>query len=310
MEQYVVLLDKILTEGTQKHDRTKTGTLSIFGYRNEYYLQDGFPLLWLKKTNFKAILNEFLWMVVHGSTDVGWLNERGHTFWDAWKDDDGTIGKGYGWQFRRWGEDKETGRHGVDQVQSVINSLKTDPYSRRHTISLWNVSDLKEMSLPPCHGIVIQFNPIPLSDWEREELYQEKFAHFLSEELRTERVKILDKANIPKFKLDLQMYQRSVDVLIGLPFNIGFYSIFLQVMAQLTNMVPNKFSWVGGDCHVYQNHMEAAEEVLNRWYNKPKLPLPTLKINPFVVDINDFKYEDFSLEGYKYYEHIPIPVAV
>ena len=311
MQEYVVLLDKIINYGSEKETRTGTPTIMTVGESMTFNMKEGFPLLWLKETNFKAILNEFLWMVVHGSTDVGWLNERGHTFWDHWKLEDGTIGRGYGHQYRKWGEDPKCGRKGIDQVQNVIDSLTNDPLSRRHIISLWNVDDLDKMALPPCHGIVITFITIPLTLCERMDVYEQMYnakLHCYSDDCKyAER---LDDFGIPKYKLDLQMIQRSADVPIGVPFNIAFYSIFLMVVAQLTNMIPHKFQWVGGDCHIYEDQIDGAEEVLRRWYSKPTFSLPKLTIDKSVTNINDFKFEHFQLENYNFYPRIKIPVAV
>ena len=311
MQEYVVLLDKIFTHGAEKKNRTGISTIMSVGESMTYDMKDGFPLLWLKETNFKAIVNEFLWMVVHGSTDVKWLNERGHKFWDHWKLDDGTIGCGYGHQFRKWGEDPKCQRTGIDQVQSVIDSLTNDPLSRRHIISLWNVADLDKMALPPCHGIAITFVTIPLTLCERMDVYEEMYnakLHCYSGDCKYK--ERLDDFGVPKFKLDLQMVQRSADVPIGVPFNIAFYSIFLMVVAQVTNMIPNKFHWVGGDCHIYEDQIHGVEEMLERWHKQRPFPLSKLTIDKSVTNINDFRYEHFELENYKFYPAIKIPVAV
>lgn len=310
MQEYVILLDDILSKGSIKKSRTGVSTLMSVGNTMSFNMKDGFPLLWLKKTNFKAILNEFLWMVVTGSTDIRWLNERGHTFWDHWKLEDGTIGRGYGYQFRSWGKD-DTDTKGIDQVANIIHSLKTDPYSRRHLISLWNVGDLDKMALPPCHGIYINFITIPLTLEERADLYKEKFNKtvIIYDRIRQYN-EVFRKANIPEFKLDLQMMQRSADVPIGVPFNIAFYSIFLMVIAQLVNMIPNSFHWVGGDCHIYEDQIPAVEELLRRWKELDTLPLPTLHIDKSVTNIDSFEYEHFYLENYKSYPQIKIPVAI
>lgn len=261
MKQYIKLLNSILSTSSPKEDRTGTGTSSIFGYQMRFDLQKGFPIVTTKKINFKAVLNEFLWMVVEGSTDVRWLQERGHSFWNEWQKADGTIGPGYGYQFRHLK---------VDQVQSVIDSIKSNPNSRRHIISLWNPETNNECSLPPCHGNIIQFN-----------VRQNKY-------------------------LDCQMYQRSGDALIGVPFNISFYSIMLHAFAHLTGYEVGEFIHTIGDVHIYNNHVDQVNEQLLRVPYK----LPELIIKRQVNDINDFKFEDFDLVNYQHHPAIKAPIAV
>ena len=262
MKTYLEMLQHVFDNGIEREDRTKTGTIGVFGYQNRYDLQEGFPIVTTKKVFWRGIVEEFLWMVVRGSIDVSELEDRGVNFWSPWKGDDGTIGPGYGKQFRNCDS--------VDQVQSIIDGVQDNPESRRHVISLWNVSEIPEMELPPCHGVTIQF-------YVRDGEF-----------------------------LDCQMYQRSADIFIGVPFNISFYSLFTHVVAQLCDLKPGHFVHTMGDAHIYQNHVDQVKEQLSR----EPYDLPTLKLNPDIVDIDDFTWDDIELEGYEYHPYISAPVAV
>ena len=269
MKQYLDILNRILTEGTQKGDRTGTGTISIFGTQSRYNLQDGFPLLTTKKLHLKSIIYELLWFL-QGDTNVKYLQEHGVRIWNEWADEHGELGPVYGHQWRSW-PDYKGGT--IDQIQYVVDQLKNNPDSRRMMVSAWNVAEVNEMALPPCHTI-FQFYTAPLPDGRR--------------------------------RLSLQLYQRSADTFLGVPFNIASYALLLQMMAQVCDMVPGDFIHTTGDTHLYLNHLEQARLQLTR---QPR-PLPTMHINPDVKSIFDFRYEDFQLEGYDPWPHIKADVSV
>ena len=279
MKQYLDILNRILTEGTQKGDRTGTGTISIFGTQSRYNLQDGFPLLTTKKLHLKSIIYELLWFL-QGDTNVKYLQEHGVRIWNEWADENGELGPVYGHQWRSW-PDYNGGT--IDQIQYVIDQLKNNPDSRRMIVSAWNVAEVNEMALPPCHTI-FQFYTAPIAD---------------SQELTANGQK-------PKRRLSLQLYQRSADTFLGVPFNIASYALLLQMMAQVCDMVPGDFIHTTGDTHLYLNHLEQARLQLTR---EPR-PLPTMKINPDVKNLFDFHYEDFELEGYDPHPHIKAEVSV
>ena len=269
MKPYLDILNRILTEGTEKGDRTGTGTISIFGTQSRYNLADGFPLLTTKKLHLKSIIYELLWFL-RGDTNVHWLQERGVRIWNEWADENGELGPVYGHQWRSW-PDYDGGV--IDQIQYVVDQLKTNPDSRRMIVSAWNVAEVNKMALPPCHTI-FQFYTAPLPDGHR--------------------------------RLSLQLYQRSADTFLGVPFNIASYALLLQMMAQVCDMVPGDFIHTTGDTHLYLNHIEQAKLQLTR---EPR-PLPTMKINPDVKSIFDFQYEDFELVGYDPHPHIKAEVSV
>ena len=269
MKQYLDILNRILTEGTQKGDRTGTGTISIFGTQSRYNLADGFPLLTTKKLHLKSIIYELLWFL-QGDTNVKYLQEHGVRIWNEWADENGELGPIYGHQWRSW-PDYAGGT--IDQIQYVVAQLKNNPDSRRMIVSAWNVAEVNKMALPPCHTI-FQFYTAPLPDGRR--------------------------------RLSLQLYQRSADTFLGVPFNIASYALLLQMMAQVCDMVPGDFIHTTGDTHLYLNHLEQAKLQLTR---EPR-PLPTMKINPDVKSIFDFQYEDFELEGYDPWPHIKAEVSV
>lgn len=264
MKQYLNLLDRILTEGTPKDDRTGTGTLSVFGHQMRFNLADGFPLLTTKKLHLKSIIYELLWFL-RGDTNARWLQERGVRIWNEWADPDGDLGHIYGYQWRSWPD--YDGGH-IDQIANAIRDIKENPDSRRIIVCAWNVADLKNMNLPPCH-MFFQFY-------------------------------------VANGRLSLQMYQRSADTFLGVPFNIASYALLLQMVAQVTGLEAGDFVHTIGDAHLYKNHLEQARLQLTR---TPR-PLPRMVLNPDVKSIFDFQYEDFHLEGYDPWPHIKADVSV
>ena len=264
MKQYLDLLNRILTEGHKKTDRTGTGTLSVFGNQMRFNMEDGFPLLTTKKLHLKSIIYELLWFL-RGDTNVRWLQEHGVRIWNEWADENGELGPVYGHQWRSW-PDYNGGT--IDQIQNVIDLIKNHPDSRRMMVSAWNPAEVEQMALPPCHCL---------------------FQFYVAGD-----------------RLSLQLYQRSADTFLGVPFNIASYALLLQMMAQVTGLKPGEFVHTTGDTHLYLNHLEQARLQLTR---TPR-PLPTMKINPDVKNLFDFKYEDFELEGYNPYDHIKAEVSV
>ena len=264
MKQYLDLLDRILTEGTAKDDRTGTGTISVFGNQMRFNLDDGFPLLTTKKLHLKSIIYELLWFL-RGDTNARWLQERGVRIWNEWADPDGNLGHIYGYQWRSWPD--YDGGH-IDQITDVIQQIRQNPDSRRLIVSAWNVADIRNMNLPPCH-ILFQFY-------------------------------------VADGRLSLQLYQRSADTFLGVPFNIASYSLLLLMVAQVTGLRPGDFVYTTGDTHLYRDHLEQARLQLTR---TPR-PLPTMRLNPDVKDIFQFQYEDFTLENYNPYDHIKATVSV
>ncbi len=264
MKQYLNLLERILREGNEKSDRTGTGTLSIFGTQSRYDMADGFPLLTTKKLHLKSIIYELLWFL-HGDTNVRWLQEHGVRIWNEWADENGELGPVYGHQWRSW-PDYNGGT--IDQIQQVVDQLRHNPDSRRMIVSAWNVAEVNNMALPPCHTI-FQFY-------------------------------------VANGKLSLQLYQRSADTFLGVPFNIASYALLLQMMAQVTGLQPGEFIHTTGDTHLYLNHLDQARLQLTR---EPR-QLPQMIINPDVKDIFKFTYEDFQLVGYDPHPHIKAEVSV
>lgn len=264
MKQYLDLLDRILCEGTKKGDRTGTGTLSIFGTQSRYNLEEGFPLLTTKKLHLKSIIYELLWFL-KGDTNVHYLQENGVRIWNEWADENGELGPVYGHQWRSW-PDYNGGV--IDQISQAVELIKHHPDSRRILVSAWNVAEVNEMALPPCHTM---------------------FQFYVADG-----------------RLSLQLYQRSADTFLGVPFNIASYALLLQMMAQVTGLQAGDFIHTTGDTHLYLNHLEQARLQLTR---TPR-PLPTMRLNPDVKSIFDFRYEDFQLEGYDPYPHIKAEVSV
>ena len=264
MKQYLDLLQRIVNEGTRKEDRTGTGTLSVFGHQMRFNLEEGFPLLTTKKLHLKSIIHELLWFL-KGDTNVKYLQENGVRIWNEWADENGELGPVYGHQWRSW--PNYNGGH-VDQIQDIVNALKNNPDSRRMIVSAWNVAEVDQMALPPCHCL-FQFY-------------------------------------VANGKLSLQLYQRSADTFLGVPFNIASYALLTMMMAQVSGLKPGDFIHTTGDTHLYLNHLEQAKEQLRR---TPRT-LPRMVINPKVTSIFDFKYDDFTLEGYNPLPHIKAEVSV
>lgn len=264
MKQYLDLLHRIRTEGVRKDDRTGTGTISVFGHQMRFNLEEGFPLVTTKKLHLKSIIHELLWFL-KGDTNVKYLQENGVRIWNEWADENGDLGHIYGYQWRSW-PDYEGGF--IDQISEAVETIRKNPDSRRIIVNAWNVADLKNMNLPPCH-MFFQFY-------------------------------------VADGRLSLQMYQRSADSFLGVPFNIASYALLLQMMAQVTGLKPGDFIHTLGDAHIYLNHLEQVDLQLSRELR----PLPRMILNPDVKNIFDFKYEDFQLEGYDPWPHIAGKVSV
>lgn len=291
MKQYHDLLRKVLETGTKKSDRTGTGTISIFGYQMRFDLAEGFPLLTTKKVHTKSIIHELLWFL-KGDTNIKYLKDNGVGIWDEWADANGNLGPVYGSQWRSWPAPSSVspkGREtpspsgkagdgaGIDQITNVIGQIKKNPDSRRLIVSAWNVADIDKMKLPPCHAF-FQFYVTPPDLPKGEE----------------------------KSKLHCQLYQRSADIFLGVPFNIASYALLTMMVAQVCNLKPGEFIHTFGDAHIYSNHLEQVNLQLARDFR----PLPTMKINPAVKDIFGFRFEDFTLENYNPHPHIKGTVAV
>ncbi len=264
MKQYLDLLEHVMQNGTEKEDRTGTGTISVFGHQMRFNLEEGFPVLTTKKLHLKSIIHELLWFLA-GDTNIKYLTDNGVRIWNEWADENGDLGHIYGYQWRSW--PTPDGGH-VDQISEVVDSIRKNPDSRRLLVSAWNVGELGNMNLPPCH-LLFQFY-------------------------------------VADGKLSCQLYQRSCDVFLGVPFNVASYALLTMMMAQVTGLKPGDFVWTGGDVHIYQNHLEQVKLQLTR---EPK-KLPQMKINPEVNSIFDFKYEDFELVNYEAHPHIPGKVSV
>lgn len=264
MKQYLDLMKHVLETGTQKHDRTGTGTLSVFGYQMRFDLGEGFPLVTTKKLHLKSIIHELIWFL-QGDTNIAYLKEHGVRIWDEWADEQGNLGPVYGYQWRCW--PKPGGGH-IDQISQVVNQIKNTPDSRRMIVSAWNVADVEHMALPPCHSL---------------------FQFYVADG-----------------KLSCQLYQRSADIFLGVPFNIASYALLTMMMAQVCNLRAGEFVHTFGDAHLYNNHIEQANLQLSR---QPRA-LPVMKINPEVKDIFRFRFEDFTLENYDPWPHIKGAVAV
>ncbi|WP_320202412.1 thymidylate synthase [Agrobacterium rosae] len=264
MKQYLDLLAHVMENGTNRGDRTGTGTRSVFGYQMRFDLSEGFPVLTTKKLHLRSIIHELLWFL-KGETNIGYLKENGVSIWDEWADENGDLGPVYGAQWRSW--PAPDGNH-IDQIALLIEGLKTNPNSRRHIVSAWNPALVDDMALPPCHCL---------------------FQFYVADG-----------------KLSCQLYQRSADIFLGVPFNIASYALLTLMVAQVTGLKPGDFVHTLGDAHIYSNHFEQAELQMRR---TPKA-LPTMRINPDVTSIFDFKFEDFTLENYEADASIKAPIAV
>jgi len=264
MKQYLELLRHVKKNGVPKDDRTGTGTISVFGYQMRFDLSRGFPAITTKKLHFRSIIGELLWFL-SGDTNIRSLHENGVSIWDEWADADGNLGPIYGYQWRSW--PTADGRH-IDQITQVLEQIKSNPSSRRHIVSAWNVGEIEKMALPPCHTL---------------------FQFYVADG-----------------RLSCQLYQRSADIFLGVPFNIASYSLLTMMIAQIVGLEPGDFVHTLGDAHLYRNHLEQADLQLTR---EPRA-LPQMKINPAVSSLFDFKYEDFEIVGYDPYPGIRAPVAV
>jgi thymidylate synthase len=309
MKQYLGLLSEVLSSGTIKEDRTGTGTFSVFGRQLRFNLQDGFPLLTTKKIHLKSVIHELLWFL-KGSTNIKYLNDNGVTIWDEWADKHGDLGPIYGAQWRSWPDirgARAADTRGIDQISQVIDQIKDSPDSRRLIVSSWNVGLIDEMALPPCH-VMFQFNTRPMTFAERWKFFDPDKKRELNWVWSTtsHAINYMDTVGAPSRMLDCQLYQRSADIFLGVPFNIASYALLTMMVAQVTNTVPGEFIHTLGDAHVYRNHYNQALEQLTR---RPR-NLPRMHLNPAVKDIFDFKYEDFILEGYDPHPAIKAPVAV
>ena len=264
MKQYLDLLERIMEEGVDKSDRTGTGTRSIFGHQMRFDLADGFPLLTTKKVHTRSVFGELLWFL-RGDTNVKWLHDNKISIWDEWADENGDLGPIYGYQWRSW---PTPSGEKIDQIAKVIESIKTNPDSRRHIVSAWNVADVDDMALPPCHTM---------------------FQFYVADG-----------------KLSAQLYQRSADVFLGVPFNIASYALLIHLIAQVTGLEPGEFVHTLGDAHIYSNHFDQVE--LQR--SRDTRPLPTIRINPDVRDIDAFELSDIEVVGYDPHPVIKAPIAV
>jgi thymidylate synthase len=310
---YLGLLRKIYTQAKQRPDRTGVGTFGLFGEQLRYDLSKGFPLLTTKKTNFRSIVLELLWLL-SGDTNAKTLQNQGVRIWDEWADEDGSLGPVYGAQWRAWPNPvsdnlreaaRDLGHTGViDQIAQLIENLKTKPFDRGHVVSAWNVADLPKMRLRPCHCL-FQFRVEELGDEERAALLTSEQWEELKSTPKLAWASFFEEREIPKLRLDCQLYQRSADIFLGVPFNMASYALLTTLIAQQVNMVPGHFVHTFGDVHIYTNHLEQVEEQLSRI----PYPSPTVRIN-HKSSIDDYVLEDFELVGYESHGWIKAPVAV
>lgn len=343
MKQYLEMMQNILDEGHVKGDRTGTGTLSVFGRQMRFDLRKGFPLVTTKKLHLRSIIHELLWFL-SGDTNTKYLEDNGVTIWREWQDENGNLGELYGAQWRRWKDVKLVPKKNAalleklqdagyvdygdaddgsqmfdarvllklhDQISKVIDQLRNDPDSRRIIVSAWNVGELDQMALAPCHAF-FQFYTRELSIDERVNWAEDNDNELWSDYVHStyvpvpKRLEWLDKANVPTRMLSCQLYARSQDFFLGTPFNIASYALLVHMVAQQVNMVPGDFVWSGGDVHLYSNHLEQAKLQLTR----EPLPLPKLVIKRKPESIFDYKFDDFEIVGYQSHEKISAPVAI
>ena len=264
MKQYHDLLRHVMKNGTVKSDRTGTGTKSVFGYQMRFDLSEGFPVVTTKKLHLRSIIHELLWFL-KGDSNIKYLKDNGVSIWDDWADENGELGPVYGVQWRSW--PTADGKH-IDQIENLVNSIKNNPDSRRHIVNAWNVAEVENMALPPCHTM---------------------FQFYVADG-----------------KLSCQLYQRSADIFLGVPFNIASYALLTLMLAQVCGLEPGDFVHTFGDAHIYSNHFEQVEKQLSRDFR----PLPTMKVNPAIKDLFEFKYEDFELLNYDPHPGIKAPIAV
>lgn len=319
MKQYLDLLDKIMREGVEKGDRTGTGTLSIFGHQMRFNLLEGFPLVTTKRVKFTAIVHELLWFL-SGDTNIRYLNEKGIHIWDEWADKNGDLGPVYGSQWRKWkGPDKVeklsdlndggsivgSTEFYIDQISDVVRSLNTNPNSRRHIVTAWNPPDIELMALPPCHCL-FQFYTSTMAAKERAQyLDNYRGITILGSDEEEFRHKVMDDLGAPRLKLSCQLYQRSCDTFLGVPFNIASYALLTCMIGQQVNMAPGDFIWTGGDTHLYLNHLDQVKLQLKR---APK-PLPKLVLMP-ASSIFTYEESNINIIDYDYHPAIKAPISV
>lgn len=299
MKKYHDMLRHIMARGVKKSDRTGTGTISVFGYQERFNMMDGFPLLTTKKMHTRSIVHELLWFI-RGDTNIKYLNDHGVTIWDEWADENGDLGPVYGAQWRAW--------DGIDQLAGVIEQIKKTPDCRRQIVSSWNVSELHMMALHPCH-ILFQFWSRELSLKERVQLAQDRGydAEMPHSSMEFDALsEWLTSRGVPERALSMQMYQRSCDTFLGVPFNIASFALLLHMVAQCVGMVAEEFIHTYGDLHIYLNHLQQVELQLER----NPYPLPELWLNPDVTQIDDFRVEDIEVRGYTSHKAIKAPISV
>jgi len=288
-QPYLDVLRQVRNSGTPKSDRTGTGTLALFGTQMRFDLQRGFPLLTTKKVHWKSIAYELLWFL-RGDGNAKWLQERGVSIWDEWAKPDGDLGPVYGVQWRSWPKREEDGGGTIDQIQQTIDLIRRDPNSRRIIVSAWNVADLPKMALMPCHAFFQFYVADPVAPEARAQAARDGRADTL-----------------PKPRLSCQLYQRSADLFLGVPFNIASYALLTHMIAQQCNLDVGDFVWTGGDCHIYSNHFEQVDLQLSR---TPIDPPPTLVIKRKPASVFEYEFEDFEITGYQSHAGIKAPVAI
>ena len=305
MKQYLDLLQHVLDHGTVREDRTGTGTVGVFGYQMRFPLADGFPVLTTKKLHLRSIIHELLWFL-RGDTNIKYLKDNGVSIWDEWADKDGNLGPVYGSQWRSWPD----GRGGtIDQIADVVRQIKENPYSRRLMVTAWNPAEIQDMALPPCHCL-FQFYVEPAASVDKLNVdtligSTDKSGSSTCQPINMSTCQPTNEKPL-KGRLSCQLYQRSADIFLGVPFNIASYALLTMMVAQVCGLEPGDFVHTFGDAHIYRNHLDQVRLQLSR---DPR-PLPTMRINPAVDDIFAFRYEDFTLEGYDPHPHIRGEVSV